>query len=70
MLEGTVNKVLSGKGYYQAINAHTRMHEAMIAMWWYAFEDFCIKKGCDLSVFTRLCDCLSNLESAVKKRQR
>ena len=66
MLEGTVNKVLSGKGYYQAINAHTRMHEAMIAMWWYAFEDFCIKKGCDLSVFTSLCDCLSNLESAVK----
>ena len=27
MLEGTVNKVLSGKGYYQAINAHTRMHD-------------------------------------------
>ena len=45
MLEGTVNKVLSGKGYYQAINADMRMHEAMITMWWYAFEDFCIKKA-------------------------
>ena len=66
MLEGTVNKVLSGKGYYQAIYVHTRMHEAMIAMCWYAFEDLCIKKGCDLSVFTSLCDCLSNLERAVK----
>ena len=42
MLEGTVNKVLSGKGYYQAINAHTGC--MIIAMWWYAFEDFCIKK--------------------------
>ena len=40
MLEGTVNKILSGKACYQAINAHMRIHEAMISIWWYAFEDY------------------------------
>ena len=47
MLEGTVNKILSGKAYYQATNAHMRIHEGMISIRWYDFEDFCLNKECD-----------------------
>ena len=61
-----MNKILSGKAYYQAINAHMRIHEAMISIWWYAFEDFCLNKECDLSTFTSLCDYLANLGDVSK----
>ena len=69
MLEGTVNKILSGKAYYQVINAHMRIHEAMLSIWWYAFEDFCLNKDCGLSPFTSLCDYLANLGDVSKADQ-
>ena len=66
MLKGTLNKILSGKAYYQAINAHMRIHEAKLSIWWYAFEYFCLNKECDLSAFTSLCDYLANLGDVSK----
>ena len=69
MLEGTVNKILSGKDYYQAINAHMRIHEAMSSIWWYAFEDFCLNKECHLIAFISLFDYLANLGDVNKADQ-
>ena len=65
----TVNKILSEKDYYQAINAYMRIHVAMLSIWWYAFEDFCLNKECDLSTFTSLCDYLANLGDVSKANQ-
>ena len=42
ILDGIANKILSRRGYYQSINAHMRAHEAMVFLWWSAFEEFCL----------------------------
>lgn len=56
MLEGTANKILSGKGYYQAINAHMRVHEGMLSLWWTAFENYCVERDVEdeLGTFAEL----------------
>ena len=40
LLEGTANKVMARKGFYQAVNAHIELYESMLGLWWQAFEDW------------------------------
>ena len=61
ILDGTVNKILSGRGYYQSINAHMRAHETMVFLWWSAFEDFCLSKQVDIGCFSDLNEKLEHL---------
>ncbi|MES9905168.1 MAG: hypothetical protein ABW168_21150, partial [Sedimenticola sp.] len=61
MLEGTANKILAGKGYYQGINAHMRLHEAMYFLWWNAFEEYCINEEVDMSPFSKLSEKIGQL---------
>ena len=61
ILDGTANKILSGRGYYQSINAHMRAHETMVFLWWSAFEDFCLSKQIDIGCFSDLNEKLEHL---------
>lgn len=42
LLDGTANKVLNGKSYYQGLNAHLRVYEVLQELLWNAFEEWCI----------------------------
>ena len=66
ILDGTANKILSGRGYYQSINAHMRAHESMVFLWWYAFEDFCLSQQVDLKRFSDLTENLETLQLGVR----
>lgn len=50
-----------GKGYYQGVNAHMRLHEAMHFLWWNAFEEFCINEEIDLSLFSNMSEKIGEL---------
>ncbi|MES9884476.1 MAG: hypothetical protein ABW185_26830 [Sedimenticola sp.] len=57
--EGTANKILSGKGYYQSINAHMCAYESLLHMWWCAFEEFCLQKDIQLNCFAEFNESVS-----------
>jgi hypothetical protein len=54
LMEGTANKIMSGKGYYQAINAHMRVYEATMSLRWSAFENWCLSREMNLDVMSEV----------------
>lgn len=66
ILDGTANKILTGKGYYQSINAHMRAHEALVFLWWCAFEEFCLSKQLGFACFSDLSEKLENLDLCLR----
>ncbi|MES9880282.1 MAG: hypothetical protein ABW185_05305 [Sedimenticola sp.] len=63
--EGTANKILAGRGYYQSVNAHMRAYEAMLYMWWSAFEDFCLANELQMSCFDEFNDRVNELDDNI-----
>ena len=55
--KGTANKIISGKGYYQMLNCHFLMSEAMVRLKWEAFESWLIEEG--------LTECFSELAESI-----
>ena len=39
LLQGTANKVMAEKGFYQAVNAHIELYESMLGLWWQTFAE-------------------------------
>ena len=54
LLEGTANKVMSGKGFYQAMNTHFELYEGMFAFWWQAFEDWALNEKKDVVIISEI----------------
>ena len=55
--KGTANKIISGKGYYQMLNCHFLMSEAIVRLKWEAFESWLIEEG--------LTECFSELAESI-----
>ena len=66
LLEGTANKVIAGKGFYQAVNAHIELYESMLGLWWQAFEDWLLLEHKDLMVVVEIGILLDELKMVPK----
>ena len=72
LLEGTANKVLSGHGYYQALNAHLAVYESLHMLWWDEFEKWCLDQepAADLEVLFEIGKLLKELLENIHKDQQ
>ena len=65
--DGTAEKVLSGKGYYQTINTHMLVYEALEALRFDAFEHWVIEEGISMDVMAEMSELMSSLGRELKE---